>query len=90
MQAAKSEYQRITGQALGNHPFAAQLDSCVSQKDVSNVFRVQAQVFSNFRRGEDKLMARLDPIVNILFLLSEMLRDGIGLVSNVIRPNRRL
>lgn len=69
MQAPKSEYQRITGQALDNHPFAAQLGSCVSPKDVSNVFRVQAQVFSDFRRGEDKLMARLDHIVNTLFLL---------------------
>jgi hypothetical protein len=79
--AASTEYQRVTGKHLHTHPFAAQLDACHSSKAVSDLLRTQAQAFSTFRKGDDKLMAWLEPIVNILFIFSGTLGEGIGLVS---------
>jgi hypothetical protein len=79
--AASTEYHRVTGKRLDTHPFAAQLDACDSPKAVSDLLRTQAQAFSKFRKGDDKLMACLDPTVHILFTFSATLGEGIGLVS---------
>jgi hypothetical protein len=82
--AATDEYQRVTGNLLHSHPFSAQLDSCDSPEAVSNVLRTQAQAFSKIRKGDEKLMAWLDPIVHILFTFSATLGEGIGLVSSLV------
>jgi len=79
--AASTEYHRVTGKCLDTHPFAAQLDACDSPKAVSDLLRTQAQAFNKFRKGDDKLMACLDPTVHILFTFSATLGEGIGLVS---------
>ena len=81
---ASTEYQTLTGQALDTHPLAARLDSCHTPNAISNVLRTQAQAFIEFRKRDEKLMACLDPIVNILFTFSATLGEGIGLVSPVI------
>ena len=80
-EAASNEYRTLTGQVLETHPFAAALEDCVSPSSVLNVFRKQARVFDTFRKGEDKLMTWLTPIVYILFSVSEILGKGISLVS---------
>jgi hypothetical protein len=82
--AASTEYARVTGKCLDTHPFAAQLDACDSPKAVSDLLRTQAQAFSKFRKGDEKLMAVLDPTVHILFTFSATLGEGIGLVSHLI------
>ena len=79
--AASNEYKSLTGQDLASHPFAATFENSNSPNSVLDVFRKQAQIFDKFCRGDDKLMAWLTPIVNILFTLSETLGEGIGLVS---------
>jgi hypothetical protein len=79
--ASSIEYHRVTGKHLDTHPFATQLDTCHSPKAVSDLLRTQAQAFSSFRKGDDKLMAWLDPIVHILFTFSATLGEGVGLVS---------
>jgi hypothetical protein len=79
--AASTEYQRVTGKHPQTHPFAAQLDACHSSKAVSDLLRTQTQAFSTFRKGDDKLMAWLDPIVNILFTFSGTIGEGICLVN---------
>jgi hypothetical protein len=79
--AASTEYHRVTGKHLDTHPFAAQLDACESPKAVSDLLRTQAEAFSKFRKGDDKLMACLDPTVHILFTFSATLGEGISLVS---------
>lgn len=84
--AATSEYQRVTGNRLDDHPFSTQLDSCDSPEAVSNVLRTQAQAFGKFGKGNEKLMAWLDPIVHILFTFSDTLGEGIGLVSSFVSP----
>jgi hypothetical protein len=83
-QAASTEYERVTGKPLDTHPFATQLDSCDSPEAVLNVFRTQAQTFDSFRKGDEKLLTWLDPIVHVLFTFSATLGEGIGLVSHPI------
>jgi hypothetical protein len=80
---ASTEYQRVTGNRLDNHPFAAQLDACHSPKAVSDILRTQTQAFAKFSKGDEKLMAWLDPIVHILFIFSATLGEGVGLVSGL-------
>ena len=79
--AASQEYKTLTRQDLANHPFAAALQGYNSPDSILGVFRDQAQAFDKFRQGDDKLMASLTPIVNILFTFSETLGEGVGLVS---------
>jgi hypothetical protein len=79
--AASNEYKTLTKQDLEAHPFAAAFESSKSPDSVMDVFQKQAQAFDKFRKGDDKLMAWLTPIVNILFTFSGTLGEGIGLVS---------
>jgi len=78
--AATREYKTLTRQDLATHPFAATLQGLKSPDSALDVFREQAQAFDKFRHGNDKLMASLTPIVNILFTFSETLGEGVGLV----------
>ena len=80
-EAASNEYKTLTGQGLEMHPFAAALEDYVSPSSVLNVFRKQARAFDTFRKGEDKLMALLTPIIYILFSVSETFGKGISLAS---------
>ena len=79
---ALTEYQRLTGKSLDNHPFAAQLDTCKTPEAISNVLRTQAQAFSKFHEGDERLMAWLDPTISILLMFSDTIGEGISLVSN--------
>jgi len=79
--AASNEYKTLTKQDIETHPFAAAFENSSSPDSVMNVFRKQAQAFDKFRNGDDKLMAWLTPIVNILFTFTGTLGEGIGLVS---------
>jgi hypothetical protein len=79
--AASNEYNKLTKHDLETHPFAAAFENSNSPDSVMNVFRKQAQAFDQFCKGDDKLMAWLTPIVNILSTFSGTLGEGIGLVS---------
>jgi hypothetical protein len=80
-EAASNEYKTVTGQDLGTHSVALALEGCNSPDSVLQVFREQAYAFDKFRKGDDKLMSWLTPIVTILFTFSATLGEGIGLVS---------
>jgi hypothetical protein len=82
--ASSKEYERLTGKRLDTHPLAAQLDTCQNPDAISNIIRSQAQAFSKFRQGDERLMAWLDPTINILLTFSATLGEGIGLVRNLI------
>jgi hypothetical protein len=81
---ASTEYQTVTGNHLDTHPFATQLNTCHSPEAISGLLRTQAQAFSKFRKGDEQLMAWLEPIVHILFTFSGTLGEGIGLVSTFV------
>jgi hypothetical protein len=82
--AALNEYQTLTGKSLDTHPFAAQLDTCQNPEAVPNLLRTQAQAFSKFRKGDEKLMAWLDPTIHILSMFSDTLGEGISQVRNLV------
>ena len=82
--AAINEYKTLTGKRLDTHPFAAQLESCQNPEAVSDVLRTQAQAFSKFSEGDEKLMAWLNPTILILSTFSDTLGEGISLVSNLV------
>ncbi len=67
-EVASNEYKTLTGQDLGTHSFAIAVEGHNSPDSVLEVFRKQAQAFDNFRKGDDKLIVWLTPIVNILFM----------------------
>ncbi|KAH9955033.1 hypothetical protein BC827DRAFT_912226 [Russula dissimulans] len=77
--AAATKYYNITGKRLESHPLSAQLGTCRSPEAISSILRTQAQAFSQFCKADEKLMAWLDPTVNILFTFSATLGGGIGL-----------
>ena len=79
--AALQEYKTLTKKDLAAHPFAAAIEDRNTPDSILNVFRKQAQAFDTFRKGDDKLMALLTPIVNTLFTFSGTLGEGVGLVS---------
>jgi hypothetical protein len=81
LEAASNNYKTLTGQDLRTHPLATELESNNNSPDsILAVFRKQAQSLDKFRKGDDKLMKSLTPIVNILFTFSTAGAD-IGLVS---------
>jgi hypothetical protein len=69
--AALNEYKTLTKQDLKTHPFSAAFENSNSPDSVMNIFRKQVQAFDKFCKGDDKLMAWLAPIVNILSETSE-------------------
>ena len=79
--AASNEYKTLTKQDLNTHPFAVAFKNSDSPDSVMNVFRGQALAFDKFHKGDDKLMTWLTPIVNILFIFSGTLGEGVGIVS---------
>ena len=81
-EAASNNYMTLTGQDLRTHPLNSELESNNSSPDsVLAVFRKQAQALDKFRKGNDKLIKSLTPIVNILFTFSRTAGADIGLVS---------
>ena len=79
--AALQEYKTLMKKDLAAHPFAAAIEDRNTPDSILNVFRKQAQALDTFRKGDDKLMECLTPIVNILLTFSETLGENVGLVS---------
>ena len=81
-EAASNKYKTLTGQDLRTHPLATEFEGNSNSPDsILGVFRKQAQALDKFRKGDDKLMKSLTPIVNILLTFSATLGAGISLVS---------
>jgi len=84
--AALEEYSQKTGNEITTDPLTAKLRDCNSSGAVLNVLEEQFHSIDHFRRGdadqEVQLMRRLEPIIDILFGLSNVLvfREDIGLV----------
>lgn len=74
----------MTGYHLGTHPFATQLGACDDLGVILDMLRGQVRSFSKFCKGDKNLVKVLDPTVDILFTLSSMLVEGVGLVRHLI------
>ena len=82
-EAAMEDYEKQTGVALAKHPLAERLQNCVSVESVTDVFREQTQVFSEFR-GREKIMMLLKNSASVLYKLTAAANFGqdFGLVRS--------
>jgi hypothetical protein len=78
LKEAAMQYKALTGEDLAMHPYAAQLENWNSVEAVLGVFQTQAQEFEEFRRGNNKLLTRLQPLVQTLVIVSGSLGDTLG------------
>ncbi len=70
-------YQKRTKNDLLTHPFADRLKACDSASSVLTVLKEQVQELNESQRSNTKW---LDPIVNVLYVFSGTLGEGVGLV----------
>ena len=69
-------YKKRTKQDLTTHPLATQLQACDSPRAILTLLQDQVDQFDR-----ERLTKWLNPTVNVLFALSEVLGEGIGLVN---------
>jgi hypothetical protein len=81
LKEATMQYKALTGEDLAMHPYAAQLENWNSVDAVLGIFQTQAQEFEEFRRGNNKLLTRLHPLVQTLVIVSGSLGDTLGGVN---------
>lgn len=80
--AALQDYEIQTGTTLLDHPFATQLEACISAESITAVLQEQAQIFCKFRGDDGKLIKSIKSSVAVLYTLSNsaVLGQGICLV----------
>ncbi|KAF8476295.1 hypothetical protein DFH94DRAFT_758270 [Russula ochroleuca] len=80
--AALWDYESQTGISLGDDPLVGQLEDCDSVASIITIIQEQARAFTEFRRGDDKVMKPLKRVVHILYILSASttLLEGIGML----------
>ncbi len=81
--AAMKEYDKKTKKDLLAHPLVGQLQPCNSPADILNVLRDQVQQFEQSTSTVEKWTKWLNPTVNVLYTLSAVLGEGVGVVSLV-------
>ena len=79
--AALDAYEKKTKCKLLTHPLAAQLQACHSPTAVSSVLQDIIQQFDRRRSSDQRLTDWLNPTVNVLSAFSDLIVQGVGLVS---------
>ena len=79
--AALDAYEMKTKTKLLTHPLAAQLQSCDSPTAILSVLQDLIQQFDRHRRTDERLTNWLNPTVNVLYVFSSTIGQGVGLVS---------
>ena len=74
-------YEKRTKKDLLAHPLATDLQNCNSSTKILAVLRQQVQGLDQLLSSDDRWSKWLDPTVNVLYMLSETLGEGVGLVS---------
>jgi len=74
-------YEKRTKKDLLAHPLAGELEKCNSPSKILAVLHQQVQGLDQSRSNDDRWTKWLDPTVNVLYMLSETLGEGISLVS---------
>ena len=78
---ALKAYEKRTKKDLVAHPLAAELQDCNSPTKILAVLHQQARGLDQSSSSDDRWIKWLDPTVNVLYMLSETLGEGISLVS---------
>ena len=81
---ALKEYEKRTKKDLLSHPLAAELQTCNSPSAILAVLHKQVQGLDQSPSGDDRWTEWLDPTVNVLHTLSDILGEGVSLVSFMI------
>ncbi|KAH9015879.1 hypothetical protein EDB85DRAFT_786518 [Lactarius pseudohatsudake] len=83
LSASLSEYKKKTGKELLDHPLAAEVQRCDSVDAILAIIQGQANAFQQFRDGDrgqwQRLMRRINPVVDFLFTFSATLSEGVAL-----------
>jgi hypothetical protein len=75
---ALKDYEKRTKNDLLVHPLAAELQNCNSPTNILAVLHKQVQGLDQY----DRWTKWLDPTVNVLYMLSKTLGEGVSLVSH--------
>ena len=86
---ALKAYEKRTKKDLLAHPLAAELQNCNSPTNILAVLHKQVQGLDQSMSSDDRWTQWLDPTVNVLYMLSETLGEGISLVSLRTRTSLR-
>ena len=78
---ALKTYEKRTKKDLLAHPLATELQNCDSPTKILAVLHRQVQALNQSLSSDDRWTKWLDPTVNVLYMLSETLGEGISLVS---------
>jgi STAND-like protein len=78
---ALAQYRELTGHELTAHPLAANFENWNSVDTVLDVFQDQSQKFSEFRKGNERLMEWLKPTVQVLVSVSGSLGNALSTVG---------
>ena len=78
---ALKTYEKRTKNDLLAHPLAAELQNCNSPSAILAVLHKQVQGLDQSQSNDDRWTKWLDPTVNVLYMLSETLGEGISLVN---------
>ena len=78
---ALKAYKRRTKTDLLSHPLAVELQNCNSPSAILAVLHQKVQVLDQSQSSDDRWAKWLDPIVNVLQTFSDVLGEGVGLVS---------
>jgi hypothetical protein len=81
-------YEKRTKKDLLAHPLATELQNCDSPTEILTVLHRQVQGLDQSGTGDDRWTKWLDPTVNVLYMLSGTLGEGLGLVSLKTRTSR--
>ena len=83
--AALQGYQNQTEINLAEHPLAKELEACGDVGSISAILQKQAQIFNEFK-DNGKIMKSLEPIVDVLYTLSNSTVLG-QVVDLIVRTN---
>ena len=78
---ALKEYEKRTKKDLLSHPLAAQLQNCKTPSAILAILHQQVQGLDQTSSSGDRWTKWLDPTVNVLHTLSDVLGEGVSLVN---------
>jgi hypothetical protein len=76
--AALTEYAKITGIDLFNNPFAALLEQSNSPEAILGLLQEREKAFKEYRDGNRRLMSVLNPAVRVLQAFSGILGEAVS------------
>jgi hypothetical protein len=79
--SALEVFKKKTGKDLASHPLLASFETCNSPDAVLAVLHAQTIGPGQPQSSGDKLLARLNPTINVLNAFSATVGGGVGLVG---------